>query len=275
MQTSCSLCNSKDYSIIFNRVIRKNINVDIVKCDSCNFIFNNTIIDEEILKNFIFDDYYKSKKIGHSIDKRFIKHFSKRAKDHTNLILKYFSPNFKGSVLDVGCGAGLFLNQIRKKGWNTTGIEPSSECYEYATKNYGLKVYRTLFEEFNNNKKFDLVYFSHIFDDLSDIISTINKIKKLLNDKGKIFIEVPNYIRDRRFKSVKDGDLIENKYYFSKLSLKNLLEKHGLVIEELVTFEPIYLNTLFQYLISPIGLLKRILIPSNYKSHIRLIAKSI
>jgi 2-polyprenyl-3-methyl-5-hydroxy-6-metoxy-1,4-benzoquinol methylase len=275
MQISCQLCKTKNYSVIFTKLIKKNINIEIVKCDSCDFIFNNTIIEDERLKKFIFYDYYKSKNVGHTIDKRFIKHFKKRAKNHINLIAKFYGPRFNGSVLDVGCGAGIFLNEMRKKGWDVSGIEPSNECYEYATKNYNLKIYRMLFEEFDKSEKFDLIYFSHIFDDLNDIVDVINKTKEYLTNNGKIFIEVPNYIRDKKFKLVKDGDLIENKYYFSRSSIKNLLEKNGLIIEKLISYEPIYLNTIVQYLVSPMGLLKRIFFFSNYKSHIRLIASNV
>ena len=117
-----------------------------------------------------------------------------------------------------------------------------------------------------------LIYFSHIFDDLPNIVANLEKMKKLIKSDGKIFIEVPNWNRDNKFKRVKDGDLIENKYYFTPTSLQSLFEKYGFKVEKLITFEPIYLNTLFQYLNSPFSLIKRLIIPQKYKAHIRLVS---
>lgn len=230
------------------------------------------ITDESELNQFIFEKYYQTKDIGSQIDKRFIRHFTRRAKIHIKYLTKFYNEGFKGKVLDVGCGAGLFLNEMRKIGWDTNGIEPSRECYKYATNNLKLDVYRGLFQEYKSDKKFDLIYFSHIFDDIPDIVGVLSKINNLLNDDGKIFIEVPNLNRDKNFKSVKDGDFIENRYYFTPSTLRHLLENNGFKIEELITYEAIYLNTLFQYFKSPFLLLKRMILPRKYKAHIRLIA---
>ena len=99
-------------------------------------------------------------------------------------------------------------------------------------------------------------------------------IKAIIRDakKGKIFIEVPNWNRDKNFKTVKDGDLIENKYYFTPNSLRLLLDKNGFKVNKLITYEPIYINTLLQYFKSPISFIKKIIIPKKYKAHIRLVA---
>src|SRR6185369_9722262 len=37
-----------------------------------------------------------------------------------------------GVVIDVGCGRGLLLDELRRLGWNVTGTELSDEAAEYA-----------------------------------------------------------------------------------------------------------------------------------------------
>jgi len=269
--TACPSC-SQDSVNIFAHQLDNGINIKISQCSQCNLVFNNSDISQSILKNFIEEEYYKSKDVGFSIDKRFVRHFTRRAKQHKKLILKCFPENFKGNVLDVGCGAGYFLHEMKKNSWNSFGIEPSNEHYLYAVNNLDIKVYKGMFDEYKEKTKFDLIYFSHVFDDLPNLDKTFKKISFLLKSNGRIFIEVPNYNRDKEFNLVKKGDFIENHYYFTIESVKKVFNDHGYNVEYLETYESIYLNTFLQYLLSPYELIKRYIIPDAKKEQIRLIA---
>ena len=275
MKKNCSLCNGNIFTVVFSRMILDTYNVEIFKCQNCGFIYSDIAIDELELHKFISEKYYQTKKGAFQIDQRFVRHYTRRAYSHIKLFSKLFKINFDGCVLDVGCGAGLFLNEMKKGGWKTFGIEPSCECFDYATTVLNLDIYRGLFDEYQTNEKFDLVYFSHSFDDLPNIVRVLKKINNLLNDTGKIFIEVPNSNRDTNFNSVKDGDFIENRYYFTPSTLRHLVENNGFKIEYLVTYEPFYLNTAFQYLGSPASYLRKLFMPSSLRAHIRLIGTSL
>jgi len=272
MHDFCPLCSINKFKKLFSKLIWNKYQIDIVKCINCGFIYNNSKIDKTELNNFIFQEYYKTKNIGSKIDDRFIRHFTRRANIHIKYLKKFHLDKFKGKVLDVGCGAGIYLKEMRNNGWEPFGIEPSEECYNYCVDELGINVERCLFSEYQSNNKFDLIYFSHIFDDLPNINLVLEKCNNLLRKKGKIFIEVPNWNRDKNFKTVKDGDLIENKYYFTPNSLRLLLDKNGFKVNKLITYEPIYINTLLQYFKSPISFIKKIIIPKKYKAHIRLVA---
>lgn len=174
-------------------------------------------------------------------------------------------------MLDVGCGAGFFLHTIRNKGWDCYGIEPDERCFKHASSQLNLNVERTLFEHYQAEAEFDLIYFSHIFDDLPEIGAVLSKVRDLLVPNGKVFIEVPNLSVNRNFEKMDDGDLIENKYYFTIHTIAELLRKHQFSIDYLKTAEPVYLNTIGQYFKSPFNALKK-LRPADKKSHIRVVA---
>ena len=44
----------------------------------------------------------------------------------------------KGSILDIGCGPGFFINRASSKGWEVAGIEPSIDAVNYANNSLGL-----------------------------------------------------------------------------------------------------------------------------------------
>jgi 2-polyprenyl-3-methyl-5-hydroxy-6-metoxy-1,4-benzoquinol methylase len=43
----------------------------------------------------------------------------------------------KGNVLDVGCGTGAFLNEMKTAGWQITGLEPDEVARRNAVELFG------------------------------------------------------------------------------------------------------------------------------------------
>ena len=39
--------------------------------------------------------------------------------------------NFKGDLLDIGCGLGVFPSAMMKKGWNITGTEQDQRTIQH------------------------------------------------------------------------------------------------------------------------------------------------
>jgi 2-polyprenyl-3-methyl-5-hydroxy-6-metoxy-1,4-benzoquinol methylase len=52
-------------------------------------------------------------------------------------ILSYYRS--KGTLLDVGCASGMFLELAAKAGWRIAGVEPSVRLFEIAQKRLGGK----------------------------------------------------------------------------------------------------------------------------------------
>ncbi|TFB11130.1 class I SAM-dependent methyltransferase [Candidatus Marinimicrobia bacterium MT.SAG.3] len=269
---SCPICHNDKYRPIFKKSITKKYNVSIVQCEHCEFVLSKSAaLGQEVKQDFVFENYWRSKKIGNHIDKRFIRHFTRRARSHLKLISGFYPKGFTGRALDIGCGAGLFLDEIRKQGWSVHGIEPDKECYDYAINTLKLDVDRCLFADYQTEEKVDLLYFSHVFDDINNIDLVCRKIKSLLSSEGRVFIEVPNLISYGGFENINDEDLIVNKYYFTTSTLRNLLEENGFTFEYFKSKEPIYLNTVGQVVLSPFKVYKKMK-SSKKKSLIRVIA---
>ena len=70
-----------------------------------------------------------------------------------------------GKLLDVGCGNGLFLRQMRTLGWEVSGVEPDPKAVQFAREVYGLNVQLgDLFNAVFSDNTFDAVTLSHVIE---------------------------------------------------------------------------------------------------------------
>lgn len=134
------------------------------------------------------------------------------------------------SILEIGSGAGEVALWFDQKGANIYTVDPAILGYEnsninHHSINFDNNINRIL------NRKFDLIICRHIIehtDDPSDFLKTCNS---LLNDNGKIYIEVPNLINTLDTKRLVDffNDHIQ---HFTENSLRLLAKKHQLYLED-------------------------------------------
>lgn len=141
-------------------------------------------------------DYYDSKQYLSHVDNRkglmpsvyrWVRTYMLKRK--LNLLIRLNRD--KGSLLDVGTGAGAFLEAADRSGWEALGVEPSAIARQTAQKK-GLNVVGAI-EELNASKKFNVITLWHVLEHLPDLTVTIRKLKSMLAPKGYLIIAVPNY----------------------------------------------------------------------------------
>ena len=97
----------------------------------------------------------------------------------------------KGSLLDVGCGNGEFLEFARKYGWNAKGVDFDSEAVSTACSR-GLDVLHGGIDAVGNNEQFDLITLSHVIEHVYEPAELLNTCMSLLRDGGVLWLETPN-----------------------------------------------------------------------------------
>ena len=146
--------------------------------------------------------------------------------------IRSYSGLESGRILDVGCGRGLMLAELKRYGWECFGIERSKIASEYARDVMGIKVETTgdLIGCGYPSAYFDVVCLWHVLEHMPAPLEVLKEIKRILKPNGLLFIEVPNF---RSWQSM----IARNKwiyteaprhlYHFSPYGLNSILEHIG------------------------------------------------
>lgn len=95
------------------------------------------------------------------------------------------------SVLDVGCGTGEFLIQLRRRGIDVHGLEPSGFAAKHAA-SLGLDVFPGGVAEYRPGRTFDLITLWNVIEHMPDPAGDLIRLRDLLAPDGTIVILTPD-----------------------------------------------------------------------------------
>lgn len=248
---NCPLCKEKKYKILYkSTLIRSDFTLDsitkefknslsnytkhgqIVKCSSCNVVYVNPVENFKLYNNayedVVDDEYLKNQKFRKIL-----------AQNHLNRLEKLMK---RGSILDIGCFAGFFLEIAKQHGWKVYGIEPSRWASEYATKK-GIKIIGKDIRKTKIESNFyDAITMWDVIEHLSDPVEAIEKAKRGLKKNGLIAIGTPD--ADSLLFKILGG---HHPYFirmhlilFSPETLGKLLEQKGFEIQQIYKYGRTY-----------------------------------
>ena len=148
----------------------------------------------------------------------------------------------KGKILDVGCGNGEFLSELKKEGFEVYATDYSKIALERTRKRTNSpeeNFYKGDFSKIQFNESFKMISFWHVLEHVNDPCSYINKAYSLLENDGVIVGEVPNYKSLMLFLFNKKYNWImipEHIIYYSPKSLEIILNSAG--FKDIKIFNP-------------------------------------
>lgn len=251
--THCPVCGSEQIHPVFEA---KDFTVSgelfqIAACTSCTARFTQDAPNASSIS-----PYYKSEDyISHTnTSQGFINRLYQRVRKKTLVSKRKLIENStgkkNGNILDVGAGTGAFLHEMKKAGWQVTGLEPDAGAKGTAKKLFDIDLTGT--EVFYNleQQTYDAITLWHVLEHVHDLQGYLEQLKLLLKEKGKLFIAVPNYTsKDAAiYKELWAAyDVPRHLYHFSPLSMKILMEKHGLSIQ---TYKPMWYDSFYVSMLS-------------------------
>ncbi len=98
----------------------------------------------------------------------------------------------KGSILDTGCGTGHFADEMKKAGWDVTGVEPNMKAREYAENRFGIRTLDPAEVASLADSSFDCVTLWHVLEHIHDLKGYTAHLHRILKPDGVCLIALPN-----------------------------------------------------------------------------------
>jgi predicted SAM-dependent methyltransferase len=218
---------------------------NIVSCKACNFKFTNPRpSDSEIGKYYKSEDYVSHSDTRKGLINRLYHAVRTRTlKQKLGLISQYVS---RGTILDYGCGTGMFLKTCANAGWKSYGFEPDPDAKKLAEVK-GLSVATS--KQTLGENKYDIISLWHVLEHITDLDETLQFFSKNISDNGRLIIAVPNYTSAdaKHYKEFWAGyDVPRHIYHFEINTLRKLLGSFGFVLQETkpMVFDSYYVSML-------------------------------
>jgi SAM-dependent methyltransferase len=135
----------------------------------------------------------------------------------------------------VGSGYGFFLDDARKTGYKTYGIEPSQFLCTYTKKKYHIPAFIGELEDYKDKNKYDIVTCIHVIEHVRNPKKFIFLLLQLVVPGGILYIETPN--SDSHLLNVEKEDYTflippDHLWLFSYKSIQYLLPKNTEMIHK-------------------------------------------
>ena len=236
------ISNEKDTYLDYINIPYEGINTQYKECSKCGLIFRSHILSDEE-KNLLYEKFRDIELRGESKKEYFIRITSlpdekSENREKCNYLRSFI--NESGNVLDVGCGAGVFLYKFKQefKKWSAVGVEPTNEFSNEAEK-YGIKIKYGYLNEQTFNKKFDLITMIHVLEHVDNLRDILTQVKSYMHEDSLFYIEVPNSKDIGDLPKSHDRFMSQHDYIFSSRVLEKLLLDSGYIMIDMQEFKSI------------------------------------
>lgn len=207
----------------------------LARCAACGHVSTFPALDESELPAHYPSEYYgrRNRRFNAAFERLIVVFRERRAR----LIDRRAR---RGRVLDVGCGRGILLSQLKRRGWSAHGTELSDSAATHAREALGVPVFVGPIEEgpFADGS-FEAIVFWHVLEHLRDPRSALRHARRLLAPGGLLVVAVPNYeslqarVGSRRWFHL---DVPRHYHHFGLRVLARLLDEEGFDVEDVSHF---------------------------------------
>ena len=197
VETPCPVCGSERFSPrypargdlrsgeFFYEGVPHGAHYPIVECLNCGLAYSRPRDADEVLKKMI---------TGQSLD-RFLKRVPGKAKNFQEQLCCIESLiGKKGSLLDLGCGAGLFCRVASRAGWKAVGYDAWPEAVEYGRSHWKLELNVLDADKWSAIEgEYDAVVLWDTIEHLPQPGTLLTDLRKKLKTGGVLAISTPDY----------------------------------------------------------------------------------
>jgi SAM-dependent methyltransferase len=226
-EVPCALCDERDTTPLYTK-----FNWGIERCRRCGLIYANPRAPKEMILARYSSEYFWNEYLpavgapGGNYD---LDYQDQRHAAMLRLVRRH-SPRGR-RMLEVGTGAGLFLKAAQRAGWETAGLELSTEGSAFARDRLGLDVRTEPAEAMSFPAgSFDVAVMFDVIEHLFDPVTVLEATRRAVAPGGLLVVSTPNYDALSRFVLGAEWAVLsplEHVYYFTERTLAAILGKAG------------------------------------------------
>ncbi|MFB3917620.1 MAG: class I SAM-dependent methyltransferase [Terriglobales bacterium] len=166
---------------------------DLIACEVCRFKHIVPIPSESELEAEYRHEYYRREKPLYLERTREDLEWWELVYGERYDTFEAMLPPSRRRILDIGSGPGFFLAHGKRRGWQTVGIEPSSQATAHS-RALELEVHEEFLSQDTAARlgSFDVVHMSEVLEHIPDPQRFLQLVASMLGPGGVICVAVPN-----------------------------------------------------------------------------------
>lgn len=217
--------NALNSSLFSARRPPDKIHYRIVRCDSCGLVRSDPRVESEALERLYRESSFDYEEEIENLKTTYGRYLAK---------LELFKA-CKGSLLEIGCGNGFFLEEALKQGYATVrGIEPSLAASEKARPEIRPSITPSPFRpRIFNSEQFDVICLFQVLDHIPEPATFVEECFKILK-RGGLVLAINHNIEALSARLLKERSPIidiEHTYLYSPMTMARLFGSPGFDIK--------------------------------------------
>lgn len=187
--TACRLCGEDRFEPV-GELDRRGRPLPTVVCRGCGLVSHATIPTDDELARYYAREYRQDYHGEFEPSARRVLREWERGQALFETLRPRFAPGDR--VFEVGSGIGCNLKPFQLAGFVARGIEPGEGFCKFSREKLGCDTRQASLGDLPDEPTNDLVLLVHVLEHLNQPRWAFEKIRGLLDDGGRLYVEVPN-----------------------------------------------------------------------------------
>ncbi len=226
----CGICGRGDPARAFER-----FGYAIVRCRGCGLTYLDLEPSRDDISSFYSAGYFT----GAEDRKGYADYVADRASLRVSFdrkLRKIEAMRRPGTILDIGCAAGFFLEQAAARGWSAYGQEVSAYAAGVARDALGDRVFCGHLDAIDlPDGSVDVITMWDVIEHLDDPLDVLARMRRLLRDDGLLVLctgDIESWLARLQGRHSRIYNPPQHLYFYSRTTLPKLLEHAGWRVAE-------------------------------------------